>query len=174
MHLAGGDLLLKCSYKHIPLKLSRAADIFNVGGKLSFPYHLLSHSNLGLNLTSTTYPYLPEPEMVLDQYLLLYAKNDIKITVEILKKFFYSLKKNNITYLSRHNSISSIAVSHCLKTAKRSFVHLKPAYDAAIRPAYYGGRCEVFGNKRPGEKILHYDFRGMYQRSMLGCMPVGN
>lgn len=29
--------------------------------------------------------------------------------------------------------------------------------DSLVRPYYFGGRTEVFGNKDFGEKVLHYD-----------------
>jgi hypothetical protein len=38
--------------------------------------------------------------------------------------------------------------------------------------AYYGGRCEVFGN--PKNKIVHYfDFSGMYAQCMKELFPLG-
>lgn len=40
-----------------------------------------------------------------------------------------------------------------------------------IRTSFFGGRCEVFGNAIPEEKILHFDFRGMYQQCMLESLP---
>jgi len=41
-----------------------------------------------------------------------------------------------------------------------------------IKDAYYGGRCEVFGN--PHNKIIHYfDFSGMYAQCMKQKFPIG-
>lgn len=37
-----------------------------------------------------------------------------------------------------------------------------------------GGRCEIFGNPKEGEKILHFDFEGMYQSCMLENLPYGD
>ena len=45
--------------------------------------------------------------------------------------------------------------------------------DNAIRLAFYGGRCEVFGNPEKGEKIFHYDFSGMYTNRLLEALPLG-
>jgi hypothetical protein len=45
--------------------------------------------------------------------------------------------------------------------------------DMLIRPAYYGGRCEVFGNAIQGEKIFHFDFTGMYSKIMLESFCFG-
>jgi hypothetical protein len=45
--------------------------------------------------------------------------------------------------------------------------------DEVIRKAYYGGRCEVFGNPKKNEKILHFDFKGMYAQCMEERVPCG-
>ena len=42
-----------------------------------------------------------------------------------------------------------------------------------LRPYYFGGRCEIFGNPTKGKKILHFDFRGMYGECMKGLVPSG-
>lgn len=43
-----------------------------------------------------------------------------------------------------------------------------------MREAYHGGRNEVFGNPQEDEKLLHFDFKGMYQQCMLESLPVGD
>jgi hypothetical protein len=45
--------------------------------------------------------------------------------------------------------------------------------DTLIRPAYYGGTCEVYGNPEEGDFIVHYDFTGMYGQCMLEKFPYG-
>lgn len=42
-----------------------------------------------------------------------------------------------------------------------------------IRGAYYGGRCEVFGNPNDGDIVHYYDFPGMYGMCMMEKFPVG-
>jgi hypothetical protein len=46
--------------------------------------------------------------------------------------------------------------------------------DKIIRSSYYGGRTEVFGNPYENEKILHFDFEGMYASCMSEKVPGGN
>ena len=41
-----------------------------------------------------------------------------------------------------------------------------------LKEAYRGGRCEIFGNPRAGEKILHFDFPGMYHSCLGGDFPI--
>jgi hypothetical protein len=43
---------------------------------------------------------------------------------------------------------------------------LNKKYDKIIREAYFGGRCEVFGNAKKEEMIFHFDFTGMYSEIM--------
>jgi hypothetical protein len=45
--------------------------------------------------------------------------------------------------------------------------------DFLFRSAYFGGRCEVFGNPKKGEKIYHFDFTGMYAQIMLQNFNYG-
>ena len=52
-------------------------------------------------------------------------------------------------------------------------MNLKKSHKSLIRNAYYGGRCEILGNPREGEKIFHFDFPGMYQNCMLQKLPYG-
>ena len=42
-----------------------------------------------------------------------------------------------------------------------------------IRRGYFGGRCEVYGNPYPTEKLFHFDYSGMYGQVMLEKFPVG-
>jgi hypothetical protein len=47
-------------------------------------------------------------------------------------------------------------------------------HDRLIRAAYFGGRCEVFGNAYPDEQIYHFDFYAMYSQIMLENFCFGN
>lgn len=50
---------------------------------------------------------------------------------------------------------------------------LKTELDERIRPAYMGGRCEIFGNPKRDELIYHFDFNNMYGQVMLQDYPTG-
>lgn len=39
-----------------------------------------------------------------------------------------------------------------------------------IKNAFFGGRCEVFGNPQPKDHIYYYDFEGMYGQ----CLAEAN
>lgn len=75
-----------------------------------------------------------------------------------------------------HTSISSIA----LEIFKKNFnVHnikfnSKIEDDNALRPAFFGGRCEVFGNPYSSlENIYYFDFPNMYAEIMKENFPIG-
>lgn len=42
-----------------------------------------------------------------------------------------------------------------------------------MQHAYFGGRCEIFGNALPSEQILYFDFPGMYQQVLMTNIPHG-
>ena len=45
--------------------------------------------------------------------------------------------------------------------------------DRVIRPAYIGGRCEIFGNPTSDEITYHFDFNNMYGLAMKENFPMG-
>ena len=107
-----------------------------------------------------------------------YCFRDIDILFEILNNLFNLLKpyfkKNNIL----KNSFSFSSVS--FKIFKTKFDVFKITskktplnIDKYFRNAYYGGRCEVFGNPESDEIIHYFDFKGMYAQCMLEKFPHG-
>jgi hypothetical protein len=83
----------------------------------------------------------------------------------MLKKIF---EEKYIREDMKARSISGLS----LEVFKESFNRLQletkldKKYDKIIREAYFGGRCEIFGNVKEGEKIFHFDFTGMYSEIM--------
>jgi hypothetical protein len=68
------------------------------------------------------------------------------------------------------------AIALGLYTTKWGSLNLKlPKWVKSVaEEAHLGGRCEVYGNPLPGEKILHFDFAGMYQQCMEETLPYGD
>lgn len=72
---------------------------------------------------------------------------------------------------SRHYSIGGV-VSDLIDKLGHSIQWSVDAHiDLYIRNAYFGGRVEVFGNLKEGEKCAHYDFPGMYNICMSDDLP---
>ncbi len=93
----------------------------------------------------------------------------MKITESKLSKVFL--------YWRYKSSLSSISVGIFMENC--NFFNLKIEstleLDSKIRPAYFGGRCEVFGNPYyKKEKILHMDFNNMYGEILKQDLPTGN
>ncbi len=178
-------LILKCSYKILPLSLLKISTIFNINEKLPFPYKFVNKNNLNYK------GEIPEPVFFnsLDEYLnfsKLYTVFDLKkISINycqndtiITSKFLVNIKKLLTSFNVDINSIYS-APSLALKIFEKKFnknkitTNSNALIDKFARNAYFGGRCEVYANPFPEEYIFHFDFSSMYGRCMLEKFPYG-
>lgn len=91
-----------------------------------------------------------------------------------LTNFFKNLKLAGIPYNKTSLTCGSIALNFYTKQFNEINLKLRSEIKPVIRNAYYGGRCEVFGNVEGNESILHFDFKGMYQQCMLEDIPYGD
>jgi hypothetical protein len=86
----------------------------------------------------------------------------------MLEKITRSMNLQEREIFLQSRSISSLS----LNTFKKKFnnfnleTSMDICKDEMIRKGFYGGRCEVFGNKYNNEKIFHFDFSGMYAEIM--------
>lgn len=169
------ELNFKCSFKIFPLALEKIGRLLEVGSqKLFFPHNFVNKNNLD---------YIgPNPNNINDSNWNLklecinYCKQDVLIVKNFLNKIWNTTKKIDNTLIHSANSISSLA----LKTFSKKFnnKHLNTSielkFDTILRSAYFGGRCEVFGNLKENEKCFHFDFTGMYSQIMLENFCYGN
>lgn len=182
-------IVLKCSYKLLPVSLKELGQIEKFP-KLFFPYKFVNKNNLKYigeipnvifwELDDYT-EYIKNKEI--DKYIynlkketLTYCMNDVLLTQKILNKIFdvIDLESKKI----RTTSLSSPAISHKLFYSKYNSYNidenLKLEHDSYIREAFFGGRCEVFGNAYSNEHIKYYDFSGMYGQCMLESFHLGD
>ncbi len=137
---------LRCSYKLLPFKLSMFYPELSNHKKLFFPYENLSRAELGGKCSEYANIDPLYHHLTLDDYLKIYCINDSMILKSgLIKKEFNGINLN-----------------------------LNKKYKVLIKNAYYGGRCEIFGNQKPDEKLLHFDFAGMYQMCMSEELPCGD
>lgn len=154
-------IILKCSYKILPLSLEDIAKIMKISGKLPFDHNSVTESKIGLPSFRSN---------VID-----YCKRDLDITNKFLTLIGFSLLDVFPTWRFDCHSISGIA----MKLYKNKFYNkefktrLSIDTDRWIRFAYYGGRCEVFGNALPTEFQFHFDFTGMYTSMLSQNFPIG-
>jgi hypothetical protein len=79
-----------------------------------------------------------------------------------------SMDKNEKETFEKSRSVSSLSLN-IYKDKFNIFeleTKLSSNNDKILREGFYGGRCEVFGNKYPEEKVFHFDFSGMYAEVM--------
>lgn len=164
-------ITLRCSYKLLPFSLKSFYPQLSKIQKLNFPYETLDNwepQTLCCNYSIINEEY---KQLTLGEYIVIYNIFDVKILKEGLINCIKTLKQNNIQFSNKTLSISSVALNFYKKNWSDLNLKLDKKYKNLLRAAYFGGRCEVFGNKQENEKILHFDFRGMYQQCMLESVP---
>lgn len=181
------QILFRCSYKIVPISVKKMGLYLN-SPKQIFPYKFISES------TVTYIGAVPDEKFfnsvdehhsfcilnkILDvkKWTIEYCVQDVNIVFSVLTQILkivdeFSFKKkiidktfsfSSISYKIFSNNYDSYAITNIKNT---SFEH------EYFKNAYYGGRCEVFGN--PLNKIVHYfDFTGMYSQCMMEKFPVG-
>lgn len=166
--------ILRCSYKLIPFKLENFWPSLTSIKKLYFPYQTLSNWNPNAKCSEYTQIPLTYYNNTLDSYLEIYAKNDVSILKEGLLNFYKTLLDLKIDFNLKSFTCGSIALNFYIKKYNQINLNLPEKFTNILKNAYYGGRCEVFGNPKDDEKILHFDFKGMYQQCMLESLPYGD
>lgn len=161
-----GRITLRCSHKLIPFKMESFYPSLCDTPKLT-KEPLTNDINLSYN--SQVYPTLDQ-----ESYMKAYASNECYILRCGLINFFSELTCLGIDYSTRPLTCGSIAMKYFTKKYNSIRLSLPKQISSIIRNAYYGGRCEVFGNPRRGEKILHFDFKGMYQSCLKEDLPYGD
>ncbi len=167
-------IILRCSYKLLPFKLKSFYPGLSPYQKLSFPYESLldwNPKNLCSQYKCIDFKY---HNLTIGDYLMLYSKNDVQILKCGITTFFKTLKALNIKYNSSSLTCGSIALNFFCSKYNTINLKLPQALINNLKRAYYGGRCEVFGNKLTHEKVLHFDFTGMYHMCMLEDIPFGD
>lgn len=144
-------IIIKCSFKLLPLSLKKIGTLIGLE-KLEF-----EHSNVTQRL------------ILLDKTFKLKSIEYCTRDNEIIIHFIEIIKKHvDLKFLNKALSISSLALE-IFKTnfnSKNVNLTIPASWDRLIRSAYYGGRCEVFGNAAPDEYIYHFDFYSMYSQIM--------
>ena len=167
-------ITLRCSHKLIPFPLNQFFPTLSKYKKLYFPYEVLS--NWDETITCNKFPLIENKYInkTIKEYIEVYALNDIKMLNDGLLNFFSSLKNLNIPFTKRNMSCSSISFNFYLKKFNKINFNLSQDIKDISAQAYFGGKCEVYGNSKDCEKILHFDFSGMYLHCMQEELPYDN
>jgi hypothetical protein len=151
---------LRCSAKLLPMRLSDIAVIFNLPKKKEMNHSAISSSNYNnLNIRTSVVSYCMRDAEIVKNFI---KTLDILLSPELPDWRYYSY------------SISGIALRLFKKKYNTNSINLKlnNSIDSLVRRAYYGGRCEVFGNKTDLESVFHYDFTGMYTERLTEDYPI--
>lgn len=179
-------LTFKCSYKILPRGLEEIAREMGIENKLKFPYSFINQSNLYYSgkIPSSIFFNSKEDWEIFSKnnssfdvklYTIKYCWNDINITLKFLNNLQNILEPFKIN-LNQIFSAPSLALKIFEKKFNQNKVRTKQNHliERFARKAYFGGRCEVYGNPYEDDKIFHYDFTGMYAQCMKEKFPIGN
>ena len=181
------EIDIKCSYKLFPISLKNYSIFSNNNKKTIFPYLFSSVKNLLYNgpVPEAKYfknidernEYIEINGDIFDFKLksIEYCFNDVFITKDLIisilncmsdeyiKIFFKSFSAPSFSYKIFFKNFNKYNITKKLKLEDYTF----------IKNSFFGGRCEVFGNKKDSEFINFFDFSGMYGQCMLQEFPVG-
>lgn len=143
----------KCSLRFFPFALEKASSLLNTQNKKNFNHSLINIDNYKNHKTE----------------IIEYCLNDSIVLMEIISKYNNIIKPFFPDWLKNTNSISSLSLNIFTKLFNNMQIETTSLieHDNFFRQGYYGGRCEIFGNKKINEKLYHFDFTGMYAQVML-------
>jgi hypothetical protein len=108
------------------------------------------------------------------EYSIKYCTRDVEITKKFIK-ILHDLVKDFRINFNKVFSAPSLSLKIFIKKFNKNRVSFRHNFlsDKLIRSAYFGGRCEVYGNPKEGENLVHFDFSGMYAQCMKQNFPFG-
>lgn len=174
----------RCSYKLVPYALEN----FNKSTlkKEIFPHKFASKNNLFYKGTCPNESYFETYAAFefffkhhsffdFQKVATAYCENDVKLTHFLLKNILNTMCIDLKKILTKSHSSPSLAFKFYFKKFNNCKIdkYLNANYIDYVRQAYFGGRCEVFGNPCENEIINYFDFSGMYGQCMLEEFHVG-
>ena len=154
-------LTFKCSSKILPIELSEIANKLNIPKKIE-----INHKDINIENYN---------DKNIKNKVKLYCERDTEIVNQFMVKLSLVLNKYIKDWYLVCFSISGIAYNIFKNNFNNFEIDLKLNYniDIVLRKAYYGGRCEVFGNAYEDDYIYHFDFTGMYSNRLKELFPIG-
>ncbi len=184
----GNFIKFKCSYKFIPVSLKKIN--FNKNKKTIFPYKFINENNINYigefpdikyfneEINYSDYEKYKNENLIFDvkKETIKYCENDVILTLELIKNIINTLDYKYFNIFKKSYSLPSLSYKIFFKYWNNYKIKEKilKEEDLYIRKSYYGGRCEVFGNKKKNEIVHYFDFSGMYEQCMLQKFPTGD
>lgn len=156
-------IYFRCSAKIFPLSLKEIALKLNFDKKLQLEHDKINELNF--------------ENSIIKNNVIEYCKRDVQIVYNCLFAINNCIF-NILPYWWIYSySISGLALkifSQNFNKNEKINLNLSAENDKLIREAYYGGRCEVFGNPNDDEYVFHYDFESMYTNMLQSSFPFGD
>lgn len=158
-------ILIRSSYKIIPLSLNKLKYLLNIKDSFFFPQfgNLQFFENYPDNLKKFAISGC-KSDLEIIHTVLSHILDIIQLNCQKRKIIQNSFSFSSISYKIYINFFDKWGIS---SNKNNSFVH------NFIKNAYYGGRCEVFGNPTSDRKIHYFDYKGMYAQCMYEKFPTG-
>lgn len=165
-------IILRCSHKLIPFPLETFYPTLSQK-HLYTPINNIDYENIKLFLISETIK-VDKFNDILKNKLSQVITNNLCVLYEGIHTFFNTLKILNIPFSKKNLTCGSIAFNFYYKNYNQINLNLPQEQKIFFSQAYFGGKCEVYGNVLNNEKILHFDFSGMYYNCMREELPFGD
>lgn len=171
-------LIISCIYKLLPFSIQSLCSNFTSFEYLEKPTALLKKfginyvgeaSNNFFNEKNSYRVYnelkglTPYIEKRVENNCLILNHSLINFKNIFLRPFKVDLAKLNLVSLSSLSFYIYFKFFNKYKVKKS----IKKEEEIYLRDSYFGGRCEVFGNKKKNEQVFYFDFPGMYASCML-------
>jgi len=173
-------ILFRCSYRLIPVELSAIAQsrqhviltqpkTFLAKGDLYYRGPI-AREEFNDNESFLTYSEL----LNLEDYLIFSCKHNARLLKDFIDEMFTIFKQDFKLEIATKSILTAAALgNYCFFNFfnKKSLAQQIPKeIEIFVKNAFFGGRCEVFGNPNADELIYHFDFEGMYGQ----CLAEAN
>ena len=183
------EILVRCSYKIIPLSVDSMGLLIQNKKKI-FPYKFVNENNLNYIGPIPDFSQFNSKEehktfcknnshFDLKKTAISYCFQDIHIVYEVLKNILHIIKLHSFGKKIIESSFSFSSIAYKIFSSNYDEFAITQRKNNKFeheyyKNAYYGGRCEVFGNQKKNELIHYFDFKGMYAQCMLEKFPTGS
>lgn len=155
----------RCSLKLIRIGLANFYPDLYFKKKIEIDFHDTKNTDI-------TYDKL-NPS--LDKIFTERNETDVEILMHGYSNFVSVVCELGITKreILKHYTPGGIILAFFVKNYNSINLNLLEYQKRTLTPYFFGGRCEVFGNKKTSEVVFHFDYYGMYHLSMYECIPDG-
>lgn len=180
-------ILIRCSYKIIPLSIEKLEYLMNLP-KFIYLFKFVDPLHFNYDGPVPEIKYFDSQEdynyfvslnfnFNFKKHVFAYCKRNIIILEKTLRELISKIDLYNKKIIKSSFSFAAIAYkiySSQFDPYSITQTKIKKTDWNYFKNAYYGGRCEVFGNPQKGEIIHYFDFVGMYGQCMLEKFPTGS